>query len=69
MAVLDEDFGTDMTLADGGEGWWPLPVVVPACEPLDWASLLEHIQARVEEERVRAGAADLRPSQGLSSPH
>ena len=60
MAVLDEDIGTDLALADGGEGLWSLPVVAPACEPFDWASLLEEAEARVAEERCRADVAELR---------
>jgi hypothetical protein len=35
MAVLDEDFCTDLTAAEGDDALWPLPVVVPAREPLD----------------------------------
>ena len=60
MVVLDEDIGADLTLADGGEGLWSLPVVAPACEPFDWASLLEEAEARVAEERCRADLAKLR---------
>ena len=60
MAVLDEHFGTDLTPADGGHTPWSLPIVVPACEPLDWASVLEEAEARIEEERGRARVAELR---------
>ena len=40
MAVLDEDFCTDLTTAEGGDTLCSLPFVVPAYEPLDWESLL-----------------------------
>ena len=60
MAVLDEDFCTDLTPAEDGDILWPLPVVVPACEALDWGSLLEEAEARVKEERGRATVAELR---------
>ena len=60
MAVLDADFGTDLTPAEGGDTLWSLPIVAPACEPLDWASLLEEAEARVKEERGRADVAELR---------
>ena len=60
MAVLDEDFGTDLTPAEGGDSLWSLPMVAPTCEPLDWQSLFEQAQARVDEERVRADVAELR---------
>ena len=59
MAVLDADFVTDLTPTEGGVTLWSLPVVVPACEPPDWASLLEEAEARVEEERDRANVAEL----------
>ena len=60
MAVLDEDFFTELTPAEGGDILWLLPVVAPAREPLDWASLLEEAEARVKEERGRANVAELR---------
>ena len=60
MAVLDADFVTDLTPANGGDSLWSPPVVVSACEPLDWASLLEEAEARVKEERGRADVAELR---------
>ena len=60
MAVLDEDFCTDLTPAEGGDTLWSLPFLVPACDPLDWESLLEQAEARVKEERTRAAVADLR---------
>ena len=60
MAVLDADFCTDLTPAEGGGTLRPLPMATPACEPLDWASLLEEAEARVKEERGRANVAELR---------
>jgi hypothetical protein len=30
MAVLDEDFCTDLTTPEGGDTLWSLPFVVPA---------------------------------------
>ncbi len=60
MAVLDADFVTDLTPAEGGDMLWSLPIVAPAREPLDWASLLEEAEARVKEERGRASVAELR---------
>ena len=60
MAVLDEDFCTDLTTTEGGDTLWSLPIVAPVCEPLDWASLLEEAEARVKEERGRANVAELR---------
>ncbi len=60
MAVLEADFVTDLTPAEGGDMLWSLPIVAPAREPLDWASLLEEAEARVKEERGRAAVAELR---------
>ncbi len=60
MAVLDEDFCTDLTAAEGDDALWPLPVVVPAREPLDWASLLEEAETRIKEEQARVRVAELR---------
>ncbi len=60
MAVLDADFYTDLTPAEGGDALWSPPIVMPACELLDWESLLEEAEARIEEERGRARVAELR---------
>ncbi len=60
MAVLDADFCTDLTPAEGGDTLWSPPIVMTACEPLDWESLLEEAEARIEEERGRARVAELR---------
>ena len=69
MAVLDEDFCTDLAPAEGGDMLWPLPVVAPAREPLDWASLLEEAEARIKEERGRATVAELRREELRRSEH
>ena len=60
MAVLDEDFCTDLMTPEGGDTLWSLPFLVPACDPLDWESLHEQAEARVKEERGRANVAELR---------
>ena len=60
MAVLDADFCTDLTPAEGGDTLWSPSIVEPVREPLDWASLLEEAGARVKEERGRANVAELR---------
>ena len=60
MAVLDEDFCTDLTLAEGDDALWLPPVAVPAREPLDWPSLLEEAEARIKEEQARVRVAELR---------
>ena len=60
MAVLDADFGTDLTPSEGGDTLWSLPIAAPASEPLDWASLLEEAEARIEVERGRARVSELR---------
>ncbi len=60
MAVFGADFCTDLTPAEGGDTLWSPPMVMPACEPLDWASVLEEAEARIEEERGRARVAELR---------
>ena len=60
MAVLDANCFTDRTRTEGGDILWPLPVVAPARERLDWGSLLEQAEARVKEERGRAAVAELR---------
>ena len=51
MAVLDEDFGTDLTLAEGNGGVRSSPVSVPERAPRDWRS-------QCERERSRADAAE-----------
>ena len=59
MAVLDEDFCTDLTLAEGVGTLWSFPIVTPAREPLDWVSLLEEAEACIKEERGRASVTEL----------
>ena len=51
MAVLDEDFGTDLTLAEGNGGVRSSPVSVPERAPRGWRS-------QCERERARADAAE-----------
>ena len=53
MAVLDEDFGTDLTLVEGNGGVRSSPVPVPERAPRDWRS-------QCERERERADAAEAR---------
>ena len=57
MAVLDEDFCTDLMTPEGGDTLWSLPFLVPACDPLDWESLLEQAEARVTDQGGRGGPA------------
>ena len=57
MAIFDEDFGTDLTLAEGGSGAWS---GAPARQPRDWRSRYEQEHARAERERARADAAQAR---------
>ena len=51
MAVLDEDFGTDLTLVEGSGGVRLCSVSVPERAPRDWRS-------QCERERARADAAE-----------
>ena len=51
--VLDEDFGTDLTLVEGSGGVRSCPVSVPERAPRDWRS-------QCERERARADAAEAR---------
>ena len=60
MAVRDEDFGTDLTLVESGDGIWSSPEAAPACAPRDWRSEYEREHARAERERARADAAEAR---------
>ena len=60
MAVLDEDFGTNLTLAEGGNGVWSIPAAAPARQPRDWRSRYKQEHARAERERARADAAQAR---------
>ena len=53
MVVLDEDFGTDLTLVEGSGGVRSCPVSVPERAPRDWRS-------QCERERARADAAEAR---------
>ena len=60
MAVLDEDFGTGLTLVEGNGGVRSSPVLVPERAPRDWRSQCERERARAERERARADAAEAR---------
>ena len=60
MAVLDEDYGTDLTLAEGGGGTWTVPTAPPPRQPREWRSRYEQEHARAERERARADAAQAR---------
>ena len=53
MVVLDEDFGTNLTLVEGNGGVRLSPVLVPERAPRDWRS-------QCERERARADAAEAR---------
>ena len=53
MVVLDEDFGTNLTLVEGNGGVRLSPVSVPEHAPRDWRS-------QCERERARADAAEAR---------
>ena len=53
MVVLDEDFGTGLTLVEGNGGVRSSPVLVPERAPRDWRS-------QCERERARADAAEAR---------
>ena len=60
MAVLEEDFGTDLTLVEGNGGIRSCPVSVPERTPRDLRSLYERERARADRERARADAAEAR---------
>ena len=53
MVVLNEDFGTNLTLVEGNGGVRLSPVSVPEHAPRDWRS-------QCERERARADAAEAR---------
>ena len=53
MAVLDDDFVVDATLAEGGDGIWLPPRSAPAVAQRDF-------QSRYEQQRARAEAAEAR---------
>ena len=53
MVVLDEDFGTNLTLVEGNGGVRLSPVSAPEHAPRDWRS-------QCERERARADAAEAR---------
>ena len=53
MAVLDEDFGTNLTLVEGNGGVGSCPVSVPGPTPRDLCSLYERERARTGNGRGR----------------
>ena len=54
MAVLDEDFGTDLTLVEGNGGVRSCPVSLPERAPRDLRSLYERERARADAAEARA---------------
>ena len=52
MAVLDDDFRIDATLAEG-DGIWSLPKSTPAVAPCDFQSLYEQQRSRAEAAEAR----------------
>ena len=60
MAVLEEDFGTDLTLVEDNGGIRSCPVSVPERTPRGLRSLYERERARTDRERARADAAEAR---------
>ena len=54
MAVLDEEFGTDLTLVEGNGGVRSSPVSVPERAPRDWRSQCERERARADTAEARA---------------
>ena len=55
MAVLDEDFGTDLTLVEGNGVVRSCPVSVPGPTLRDLRSLYERERARADRDRARGG--------------
>ena len=60
MASRDEDFGADLTLAEGDDAIWSSSGPAPSREARDWRSLYEQARARAERERSRDDAAEAR---------
>ena len=54
MVVLDEDFGTGLTLVEGNGGVRLSPVSVPEHAPRDWRSQCERDRARADAAEARA---------------
>ena len=57
MVVLDEDFGTNLTLVEGNGGVRLSPVSVPEHAPRDWRSQCERERARADAAEARGRAA------------
>ena len=66
MVVLDEDFGTNLTLVEGNGGVRLSPVSVPEHAPRDWRSQCERERARAESARGRAAGRKWPPAAGGS---
>ena len=54
MVVLDEDFGTNLTLVEGNGGVRLSPVSAPEHAPRDWRSQCERERARADAAQARA---------------
>ena len=65
MAVLDEDFGTDLTLVEGNGGVGSCPVSVPGPTPRDLRSLYERERARADRGSERHPGFRPCPSGGI----
>ena len=53
MSIRGEDFGTDLTLAEGDDGIWSPSQTASACAPRDRRSLYERERARAEAAEAR----------------
>ena len=62
MVVLDEDFGTGLTLVEGNGGVRSSPVSVPEHAPRDWRSQCERARARAREFETRKAALAVQPA-------
>ena len=58
MAIRDEDFGATLTSAEADDETWSPPAATSAFAPSDLRSLYEQADARAEQERARADAAE-----------
>ena len=63
MTMRDDDFGAALALTEADDGLWSPSMAV--CEPPDWHSLYEQADARAEQERARADAAEARAKELL----
>ena len=58
MTMRDEDFGATLALTEADDGLWSPSMAASVCEPPDWQCLYEQAEARAEQERARADAAE-----------